>query len=268
AQYGVLVPAIVRPAGDGRYQMIAGHRRKEGCEINGLVTIPCIVRNYTDDEATIIMVDSNLQREMILPSEKSRAYKMRRDAMKRQAGRPCKENYSPVGNNFSEKTSVAKMAEQVGESKNQIYRYISLAKLIPELLQMVDDWALRTKDAFQIAMRPAVDLADLPEEAQHWVLDAIRTTASTPSHAQTRKMLQFRDKSQLNKGVVCSIMEEEKPNQAEKIKIPRDTIARFFKPDTSPEKITATIIQALELLQKSRTMPPPNNDRGGHDGRR
>ena len=155
-QHGVLVPCLVRPKDGGGYEMIAGHRRRTASELAGRETMPCIVRDLSDDEATIIMVDSNLQREKILPSEKAFAYKMKLEAMRRQVGRPRKENVSPLGTNLR---SDEQLAQQTGDSRNQIHRFIRLTDLIPELLQMVDNWATREKDEYQIAMRPAVELS-------------------------------------------------------------------------------------------------------------
>ena len=262
-QHGVLVPALVRPKSDGRYEMIAGHRRKFGSEQAGRETMPCIVRNLTDDEATIVMVDSNLQREEILPSEKAFAYKMRLDAMNRQ-GQRTDLTYSPLANKLPHKTSSAELAEQLGTSKDTIFRYIRLTHLVPELLEMVDNVTLAEKDQPQIALRPAVELSYLPEEAQAWIVQAIGMEAATPSHAQTLKMRKFLDGGKLNEGVILSIMQEEKPNQVEKIKIPHDKISRFFDKGTPTEKITETIVEALEMRQRKleRERQRREQDRG------
>jgi len=242
--YGVLVPCIVRPKANGRYEMIAGHRRKHGSLENGILTLPCIVRDLTDDEATIIMVDSNLQRETILPSEKAFAYKMKLEAMNRQ-GQRTDLTSRPVGDKSK---SVDIIGEQTGESGRQVHRYIRLTHLIPTLLQMVDNAELGEKP--QIAMRPAVELSYLPQAAQEWIVQAIAMEDATPSHVQALKMRQFEKDGQLNEGVILSIMQEEKPNQVEKIKIPHDKISRFFPEDTPAEKITAAIVEALELRQR------------------
>ena len=246
-QYGVLVPALVRSKEGGGYEMIAGHRRKTASELAERGDMPCIVRNLTDDEATIIMVDSNLQRETILPSEKAFAYKMKLDAMKRQAGRPKKENMSPVGTNLR---SDEQLAQQTGDSRNQIHRYTRLTKLLPELLQMVDNSATREKDTRQIAMRPAVELSHLPKEQQQAVYEAIESEDCTPSHVQAMKMRKFSEEGKLNEGVIQSIMQEEKPNQAEQFKLPKERISKFFAPGTPAQKIEDTIVKALELWRQ------------------
>lgn len=172
---GVMTPATVRLKEDGRYELISGHRRKKACELAGLETLKCEVKELTRDEAIIVMVESNLQRSVILPSEKAFAYKMRLEAMKRQAGRPVKDNYSPVGNNLEFAISSDELAEKVGESKNQIFRYIRLTELVPEILQMVDDR--------QIAFRPAVEISYLSEEQQYTLLEAMSYNDATPSLA-------------------------------------------------------------------------------------
>lgn len=180
---GVMTPATVRLKEDGRYELISGHRRKKACELAGLETLKCEVKELTRDEAIIVMVESNLQRSVILPSEKAFAYKMRLEAMKRQAGRPTKDNYSPVGNNSEFATSSDELAEKVGESKNQIFRYIRLTELVPEILQMVDER--------QIAFRPAVEISYLTEEQQYTLLEAMEYNDATPSLAQAIKMKKF-----------------------------------------------------------------------------
>ena len=205
---GVMTPATVRLKEDGRYELISGHRRKKACELAGLEMLKCEVKELTRDEAIIVMVESNLQRSVILPSEKAFAYKMRLEAMKRQAGRPTKENYSPVGNNSEFATSSDELAEKVGESKNQIFRYIRLTELVPEILQMVDDR--------QIAFRPAVEISYLTEEQQYTLLEAMGYNDATPSLAQAIKMKKFMQDGKLTDEVIQSIMEEEKPNQKEK----------------------------------------------------
>ena len=241
-QYGVLVPGLVRQLEDGSYQMVSGHRRKMASELAGRDTIPCIVRDLTDDEAVIIMVDSNLQRERVLPSEKAFAYKMKLDAMRRQAGRPSKENSSPVGIDFRGKQSLDIMSEESGDSRNQIHRFIRLTNLIPEILDMVDDG--------RIAFRPAVELSYLTEQEQSALYDTMGREDCTPSLAQAIKMKAFSRDGKLTDAVILSIMEEEKPNQREQFRLPRDRINRFFKPGTPAQMIEDTIIRALELYRK------------------
>lgn len=239
---GVLVPALVREKPDGGYEMIAGHRRKRAAEMAELSKIPCIVRNLTDDEAIIVMVDSNLQREKILPSEKAFAYKMKLDAMKRQAGRPSKENGVPVGHHSVVGKSRELLAADSPDSNTQIQRYIRLTYLLPEILDMVDDG--------KIALRPAVELSYLAEKEQHFLLDTMFSEDCTPSHAQAIKMRKFSQEGKLNPDVILSIMQEEKPNQKEQIKIPKERISRYFAPGTPAQKIEDTIIKALELYRK------------------
>lgn len=248
-QYGVLVPALVREKPEGGYEMIAGHRRKMASELADKQTIPCIVRNVSDDEATIIMVDSNLQREEILPSEKAFAYKMKLDAMKRQAGRPSK-NYVPVAQDLRGKTSRQVLAEQVGESQDQVRRFIRLTELIPPILELVDNTVLKDKEVLQIAMRPAVELSYLPKEEQQILYDTMQLEDCTPSHAQAIKMRKFSEEGRLNEDVILSILSEEKPNQVEQFKISRKRIDKYFSPGTSTKQIEDTIIKALELYRK------------------
>ena len=240
-EHGVLVPALVREKPDGGYEMIAGHRRKRAAELAELSKIPCIVRNLTDDEAIIVMVDSNLQREKILPSEKAFAYKMRLEAVNRQAGRPKKENLTPVVSKKNPRTN-EQLAEKVGESREQIRRYIRLTYLLPEILDMVDDG--------KIALRPAVELSYLAEKEQHFLLDTMFSEDCTPSHAQAIKMRKFSQEGKLNPDVILSIMQEEKPNQKEQIKSPKERISRYFAPGTPVQKIEDTIVKALELYRK------------------
>ena len=238
---GVVNPALVRPKPDGGYEMVAGHRRKFASELAGKSVIPCIVRNLTDDEATIVMVDSNLQREKVLPSEKAFAYKMKLDAMKRQAGRPSK-NSVPVAQNLRGKTSRQLLGEQVGESQDQIRRYIRLTELIRPILDMVDEG--------KIAMRPAVELSYLPKDKQQVLFDTMEQEDCTPSHAQAIKMRKFAEAGKLNEDVILSIMTEEKPNQVEQLKIPKKRIDKYFSPGTTPKQIEDTIIKALGLYRR------------------
>lgn len=240
-EHGVLVPALVRPKGDGTYEMVAGHRRKFASELAELEEIPCIIRDLTDDEATLIMVDSNLQRERILPSEKAFAYKMKLEAMKRQAGRPGK-NSVPVAQDLKGKTSRQLLGEQVGESQDQIRRYIRLTELIPPILDMVDD--------NKIAMRPAVELSYLSKTEQDILLDTMQLEDCTPSHAQAIKMRKFSEEGRLNEDVILSILSEEKGNQKEQFRMPKERISKYFTPGTSAKQMEDTIIKALELYRK------------------
>ena len=238
-QYGVLVPGLVRQLEDGSYQMVSGHRRKLASELAGRDTIPCIVRDLTDDEAVIIMVDSNLQRERVLPSEKAFAYKMKLDAMRRQAGRPSKENLSPLETNL--RTS-AVIAQATGDSRAQVDRFIRLTNLIPEILDMVDDG--------RIAFRPAVELSYLTEQEQSALYDTMGREDCTPSLAQAIKMKAFSRDGKLTDAVILSIMEEEKPNQKEQFRIPKERISKYFKPGTPVRTMEDTIIKALDYYRK------------------
>lgn len=253
-QYGVLVPALVRPKRSGGYEMVAGHRRKKAADLAGLAEIPCIVRQLTDDEATIIMVDSNLQREQILPSEKAFAYKMKLDAMKRQAGRPPKDNSRPVGADLIGIRSDELLAKDVPDSARQIQRYIRLTHLIPEILELVDNSVLKDPDMLQIALRPAVELSYLRKEEQADLFAIMDEMDCTPSHAQAIKMRRMSEAKtgaeQLSKDAMAVIMEEEKGNQKEQFKIPKEKISRFFAPGTPTQKIEDTIVKALELYRK------------------
>ena len=253
-QYGVLVPALVRPKPEGGYEMVAGHRRKTAADLAGLAEIPCIVRQLTDDEATIIMVDSNLQREQILPSEKAFAYKMKLDAMKRQAGRPRKDNSAPVGPNLIGTRSNLELAAESPDSKTQIQRYIRLTHLIPEILELVDNSVLKDPDMLQIALRPAVELSYLRKEEQADLFAIMDEMDCTPSHAQAIKMRRMSEAKtgdeRLSKDAMAVIMEEEKGNQKEQFKIPKEKISRFFAPGTPTQKIEDTIVKALELYRK------------------
>mgnify|MGYP002528360414 FL=1 len=253
-QYGVLVPALVRPKPEGGYEMVAGHRRKTAADLAGLAEIPCIVRQLTDDEATIIMVDSNLQREQILPSEKAFAYKMKLDAMKRQAGRPRKDNSAPVGPNLIGTRSNLELAAESPDSKTQIQRYIRLTHLIPEILELVDNSVLKDPDMLQIALRPAVELSYLRKEEQADLFAIMDEMDCTPSHAQAIKMRQMSEAKtgdeRLSMDAMAVIMEEEKGNQKEQFKIPKEKISRFFAPGTPTQKIEDTIVKALELYRK------------------
>lgn len=242
-QYGVLVPGMVRQKPDGGYEMIAGHRRKMASELAQKETMPCLVRDLSDDEAIIIMIDSNLQRETLLPSEKAFAYRMKLEAMKRQAGRPSKDNPAPLGSNLFSRSN-EELAASSPDGKTQIQRYIRLTYLIPALLEMVDD--------NKIAMRPAVELSYLPEKEQAMLHEMIKLEDCTPSHAQAIKMRRFAEEGKLSEEVILSIMQEEKPNQKEQFRMPRERISKYFPAGTPAQKIEDTIIKALELYQRQR----------------
>ena len=243
---GVLSPVLVRPMPDGGYQMVSGHRRKMAAELAELPTVSCIVRELTDDEAVIIMVDSNLQREQVLPSEKAYAYRMKLDAMKRQ-GQRTDLTLSPVATKLD---SAAMLGKQSGESRDQVFRYIRLTNLIPELLDMVDNSVLKEKDKLQMALRPAVELSYLTADEQRALLETMTIDDCTPSHAQAIKMRNFSEKGKLNADVILSIMQEEKPNQVEQFKMPKDRISKFFSPGTPAQKIEDTIVKALEMYRR------------------
>ena len=245
-QHGILVPAIVRPKGNGHYEMVAGHRRKLACTLIAKLQLPCIVRELTDEEATIIMVDSNLQREQLLPSEKAFAYKMKLDAMKRQ-GQRTDLTSRPLGEKL---LSVDQLSNETPDSARQIHRYIRLTELIPEVLDLVDNSVLKEKDKLQIALRPAVELSYLTQQEQHDLYETMTTEDCTPSHVQAMKMRKFSEEGRLNMDVIFSIMQEEKPNQKEQFKIPKERISKFFAPGTPAQKIEDTIVKALDFYRK------------------
>ena len=240
-KYGVLVPALVRPKEDGGYEMVAGHRRKFAASLAGVSEIPCIVRSLTDDEATIVMVDSNLQREKILPSEKAFAYTMKLEAIKRQ-GRRTDLTSAPLEPKLKGSRSNEELAANSPDSRSQIQRYIRLTELIPPVLQMVDDG--------KIAFRPAVELSYLSKEQQESLYSTMECEDCTPSLAQAIKMKEFSKDGKLTDEVILSIMQEEKPNQREQFKIPKERISKYFAPGTPAQKIEDTIIKALELYRK------------------
>ena len=252
-QHGVLVPVLVRPKENGGYEMVSGHRRKCAAELAEMSEIPCIVRNLTDDEAVIVMVDSNLQRETILPSEKAFAYKMKLEAMKRQGYRTDLTS-APLGPKLIGTRSNLELAVESPDGKTQIQRYIRLTNLIPDLLDLVDNTVLKEKDKLQMALRPAVELSYLKKSEQEDLFHIITESDCTPSHAQAikmRKMSEAKERDErLDKDVFLSIMEEEKPNQVEQFKIPKERISKYFAPGTPAQKIEDTIVKALELYRK------------------
>ena len=239
---GVMTPATVRQKEDGRYELISGHRRKKACELAGLETLKCEVKELTHDEAIIVMVESNLQRSVILPSEKAFAYKMRLEAMKRQAGRPPKENASPLATNLSKGRSDEELGELVGESKDQIRRFIRLTELVPEILQMVDER--------QIAFRPAVEISYLSEEQQYTLLEAMGYNDATPSLAQAIKMKKFMQEGKLTDEVIQSIMQEDKPNQKEKPAFKDKRITKLIPKSIPRGQETDFVVKALEFYNR------------------
>lgn len=242
ARNGVLVPLAVRPVDGGRYGLVSGHRRKAAAERAGLESVPCIVKEMSCDEAVIAMVDSNLQRESILPSERAFAYAMRLEAMKRQGERTdltCAQNAHKLDGRKSRDV----LAGELGVSKDKVRRYIRLTHLIPELLALVDEGRMR--------MLPAVEVSYLSRREQETLLDAMRENACTPSHSQALKMKRFSQEGELGEALIRSIMEEEKPNQVESFRIPKRSIARFFRPSASREEVEARVVRALELLEQA-----------------
>lgn len=242
AESGVLVPLTVRPLGDGMYGLVSGHRRKRAAEIAGLAAVPCVVRHMGDDEATIAMVDSNLQRETILPSERAFAYSMRLEAMKRQ-GQRTDLTCAQVAHKSDGRRSRDILAEELGVSKDKVQRFIRLTFLVPQLLSLVD--------AGRMKMLPAVEVSYLTETEQEHLLDAMEAQACTPSHAQAVKMKRYSKEGSLTPALIRSIMEEEKPNQVEQLRIPRKSIARFFRPSATQSEIEGRIVRALELLEQA-----------------
>ena len=235
---GVITPATVRQKEDGRYELISGHRRKRACELAGFEALRCEVVDLDRDAATVLMVESNYQRSQILPSEKAFAYKMRLEAMKRQAGRPSKENASPLATNFAQGRSDTELGEQVGESKDQVRRYIRLTNLVPELLDLVDEG--------KIKMRPAVELSYLDEDNQRAVVDEIDLNQCTPSHDQTIRMRKFFTDGKLTPEVVSAIMGEEKPNQREKIVLRGDKVRSLIPKNIPVSQTEDYVVKALE----------------------
>ena len=232
---GVITPATVRQKEDGRYELISGHRRKRASELAGLEMLRCEVVELDRDEATILMVESNLQRSVILPSEKAFAYKMRLDAMKRKAGRPSKENMSPVGTNLRTDEIIA---QETGDSRNQIHRYIRLTNLVPELLEIVDDGRMK--------LRPAVELSYLNEDCQRDLVEEIDLNDCTPSHAQTIRMRKMFEEGKLTPEAIQAIMSEQKPNQQERIVLSGDRVRKFIPKSVPLNKTEEYVCKALE----------------------
>ncbi len=247
-QHGVLVPAIVRPKEDGTYEMVSGHRRKRACELAQIEEIPCIVRNLTNDEATIIMVDSNLQREQIMPSERAFAYKMKLDAMKRQGQRndlTCNQ----VGYKLDGKKSVEVLAEEIGESKSQIQRYIRLTYLIPELLKFVDNHYLKDKENMTMALAPAIEISYLSNNEQDMLLEAMETSLATPSTPQAKRLREESEKGTLNEETIQNILYEEKPNQREQVKFTYDRVKKYFPKGYTIQQMEGVIEKLLQKYQ-------------------
>ena len=250
-QYGVLVPAIVRPREDGGYEIIAGHRRRHGSELAGLSAMPCIVRQMDDDTATILMVDSNIQRENILPSERAQAYKMKLEAIRRKAGRPAKEaenlpeeNCDQVGRNFDRKRSVEIVADEAGESKSQVQRYIRLTELSPELQQMVDEK--------KIGMTPAVEISYLKPEEQQMLLTAIDSEQATPSLSQAQRMKKLSRDGKLNDDTMLDIMMEQKKPEGYNVVLSADKLRKYFPRSYTPQRMEETILKLLDAWLRKR----------------
>ena len=240
-QYGVLSPLIARPRPEGGYEIISGHRRQHAAQLAGLDTLPVIVRNMDDDAAVLLMVDSNLQRETILPSERAFAYKMKLEAMKHQAGRPTQDNYSQVGNNFGTLSS-EEMAEELGTSKNQIFRYIRLTNLVPELLDMVDEK--------KISFNPAVELSYLDTNQQRDFLEAMQDTQNAPSLSQAQRLKKLAQEGHFSYDVAFAVMGEEKKGELDKVVIKNDTLRKYFPRSYTPKQMEDTIIKLLDQWQR------------------
>ena len=239
--FGVMVPAIARPREEGGFELISGHRRRRASELAGLTTMPVIVRDMDDDAATILMVDSNLQREQILPSERAFAYKMRMDAIKRKAGRPSKENASQVGTHLR---SDQIMAGEMGESRNQIQRFIRLTELIPQLLDMVDER--------KIAFNPAVELSYLKPEEQTDFLEAMEYGQATPSLSQAQRLKRLSQDGKCTLEAMCAVMSEEKKSDLDHVTIKQDVLRQYFPKSYTPRQMENTIIKLLDQWQKKR----------------
>ena len=242
-QYGVLSPLIARPRPEGGYEIISGHRRQHAAQLAGLDALPVIVRNMDDDAAVLLMVDSNLQRENILPSERAFAYKMKLEAMKHQAGRPTQDNYSQVGNNFGTLSS-EEMAEELGTSKNQIFRYIRLTNLVPELLDMVDEK--------KISFNPAVELSYLDTNQQRDFLEAMQDTQNAPSLSQAQRLKKLAQEGHFSYDVAFAVMGEEKKDELDKVVIKNDTLRKYFPRSYTPKQMEDTIIKLLDQWQRKQ----------------
>ena len=242
-QYGVLSPLIARPRPEGGYEIISGHRRQHAAQLAGLDALPVIVRQMDDDAAVLLMVDSNLQRENILPSERAFAYKMKLEAMKHQAGRPTQDNYSQVGNNFGTLSS-EEMAEELGTSKNQIFRYIRLTNLVPELLDMVDEK--------KISFNPAVELSYLDTNQQRDFLEAMQDTQNAPSLSQAQRLKKLAQEGHFSYDVAFAVMGEEKKDELDKVVIKNDTLRKYFPRSYTPKQMEDTIIKLLEQWQRKQ----------------
>ena len=242
-QCGVLTPIIARPHKDGGYEILSGHRRVKACELAGITDIPVVVKNLDDDTATILLVDSNLQREHILPSEKAFAYQMKLEAMKRKAGRPEKENFVQIGQNKSPYNSRQELSEQTGESSVQIQRYIRLTNLIDPILDMVDN--------NQIAMNAAVEISYLGSKEQAAVMQSIEKEETSPSIAQARKMRKFHQDGNLSNAVIDSIMMEQKPETV-KITLGEDKLKKYFPKSYSKAKMEEIILKLLDKWRRQR----------------
>ena len=242
-QYGVLSPLIARPRPEGGYEIISGHRRQHAAQLAGLDTLPVIVRQMDDDAAVLLMVDSNLQRETILPSERAFAYKMKLEAMKHQAGRPTQDNYSQVGNNFGTLSS-EEMAEELGTSKNQIFRYIRLTNLVPELLDMVDEK--------KISFNPAVELSYLDTNQQRDFLEAMQDTQNAPSLSQAQRLKKLAQEGHFSYDVAFAVMGEEKKDELDKVVIKNDTLRKYFPRSYTPKQMEDTIIKLLDQWQRKQ----------------
>ena len=251
---GLQSPIVVRPKEDGRYEVVSGHRRLHACKKIGLEKVEAIVKEMSRDEAVIALVDSNIQREHILPSEKAKAYKMKMDALKRSAGRPNKNNLSPMATNYTADTA-SEIASESGEGRDQVFRYIRLNELIPELLDLVDE--------NRIAFRPAVEISYLTEEQQRDLCEIYDTDEATPSLAQAIRLKKLSQEGKLDTETIFEIMAEEKPNQVETVKFKPDEIKRFFPERTSPDVMKQVIVRLLTAWQKSREEKQKANTHSG-----
>ena len=242
--YGILTPILVRPLENGHYQIVSGHRRTKACELAGVEEIPAIIREMDYDSAVIAMVDSNLQREEILPSEKAAAYRMKLEALRRKAGRPSRENSAQVGQNFDGKTSRQMIVENSPDSSGQIQRYIRLTELKPELQQMVDDK--------KIGMTPAVEISFLKPEEQQMLIDTIESEQATPSLSQAKRMKEMSREGRLNDDTMLAVMSEQKKPEEDKIVIPCEAIAKYFPRSTTPHQMERMIYKLLSDWQKKK----------------